>query len=108
MEHEKPVERISKHLGQLEVKLLDTFVLNEQTVYKNQHNTIWKFVSVTKAVIARAILNKWIVINPFLGYKFTHREPERKEWPTMEEMVKLIQYDFKGSHYEVVRDVFVY
>ncbi|RPE13146.1 hypothetical protein EGT74_06340 [Chitinophaga lutea] len=96
------------HFNLLESKILDAFVLNEQNIYQNQHNTIWKYVSVTKAVIARAILNKWIVVSPFVGYKFTYREPERKEWPTMEEMVKLIKHDFRGSHLEVVRDIFVY
>ena len=79
-----------------------------QIEYKNKQNTVWKYVQIFQEIMNRAVSNSWISVNLFDNYQSKYVEPDDKKWPSMEEMIQLIQFKFEEKELSDIRDIFVY
>ncbi|WP_298741004.1 phage integrase SAM-like domain-containing protein [uncultured Chitinophaga sp.] len=97
-------------LSTLEYKFIVEFVKKEVTQYHSGQNTIWKYVQIIKEIIDRAVTNGWIPNNLFANYECSYEEPEDKSWPTIEEMLHLMDFVFKEEDSELfdIRDIMIY
>ena len=97
-------------LSALEPKFIVDFVKKEVTEYHSEHNTIWKYVQITKEIIDRAVANGWVLNNAFATYQCSYEEPDDSKWPSMEEMLSLMDFVFTEEDEELflIRDLMVY
>jgi integrase len=65
-------------------------------------------VQIIKEIIDRSVAHGWITTNVFTLFKWNYKEPDNKLWPSMQEMLHLIQFDFKEQELSQIRDIFVF
>jgi site-specific recombinase XerD len=95
-------------LSALEYSFISEFTKHIIIKHKNSHNTVWKYVQIIKEIIERAVAHGWITTNIFTLFTWNYKEPDDKLWPSMQEMLHLIHFDFKEQELSQIRDIFVF
>ncbi|MBT1690497.1 site-specific integrase [Dawidia soli] len=78
-----------------------------KTSDKIAHNTCLQYVKILKKISHLCVLKKWVVSDPFQGFKCIGDEVER-EILNQEQLQTLMQKTFPSKRLEEVRDVFLF
>ncbi|NML20792.1 site-specific integrase [Pseudoflavitalea sp. G-6-1-2] len=71
------------------------------------HNTTLKYIADLRKVINTCIRKRWLVRDPFIGFKMTRHEVD-KDFLTDEELQTIFSKDFETDRLNQVRDVFIF
>jgi integrase len=88
-------------LSSLEISFIEDFTKHIIKYHKNSHNTVWKYVQILKEFVERAFTKGWMSTNVFATYTWSYKEPDDKDWPTMEQMLDLIAFQFEPKDQEL-------
>ena len=92
----------------LEYKVITEFVKFNLTKFKNQENTGMKYALWFKEILDRSVSNGWVAANVFSTYQCKYIRPQI-DWPTMEEIVRLIGWDFEQQPELIeIRDIYIF
>lgn len=99
-------------LKDIEIDKIDLSFITEYEYYlrterKCANNSAVKYIKNFKKIIRICIANGWIDKDPFANYKSKIKEVQR-DFLSQEELIKLIQKDFKNNRLENVRDIFIF
>ncbi|MBN8877734.1 MAG: site-specific integrase [Sphingobacteriales bacterium] len=94
-------------LAQLEHKFITELVRFSLTHYENQENTAMKYALFLKEIIDRTVANGWLLGNVFTTFQCTYKKP-RHEWPTMHEVIELINWNFEEYKLNEIRDIQIF
>ena len=94
-------------LSELKYSFITDYEFFLKTVRGNSHNTASKYLRNFKKIVRIAVVNGWLVRDPFVGYKCTLREVKR-DFLTQEELDRIISKHFPTERLRIVRDIFVF
>jgi integrase len=77
-------------LEDLSFRFIKEYLNYSKVTYKNNDNTIWKYGIILKEIVNEAVSYKWVTVNVFDTYECKYRQPEDKEWPSLDDMLHLI------------------
>ncbi len=87
-----------------------SFISDFEFYLKSQicaHNTAMKYLGDLKKVILLCIKHRWILKDPFLGYKMTRRDVQ-KDFLVDQELQALTDKKFFTERLSIVRDIFLF
>jgi site-specific recombinase XerD len=94
-------------IDDLDHAFITNFEFYLKTVDKVQNNTAMKYIKNLKKVVKIAIENEWLDRDPFIRFKCTYKDPNRK-YLSDEELETLENKTFQIRRLEQVRDMFVF
>lgn len=95
------------HLQELNYQFIQDFDVYLRTEAGCNPNTVWIYTMPLKKMIAIARNNGWLNHNPFMGYRAVPQKTVRG-YLSYEEVGCLLRADFAKSHYDLVRDLFLF
>ena len=94
-------------LSKLDVKFLRQFKLYNVTQRKVIENTAERYIQAIKETINRCVDNGWLVTSMLGGYHCHYEEPKH-DWPTLDEMVTLVKWEFSNPNIQETADIFIF
>jgi site-specific recombinase XerD len=94
-------------IDDLDHAFITNFEFYLKTIDKIQNNTAMKYIKNLKKVVRIAIENEWLDRDPFIRFKCTYKDPNRK-YLSESELKSLESKSFQVQRLDQVRDMFVF
>ena len=104
---EKTYKKEDLFLNSITQEFVTGFELYLKTVRNCSHNTSLRYIKNFKKIVRLAVINGWILKDPFVNYKFKLKKID-KEFLNEKELMVLINKKFSIERLEHVKDAFIF
>lgn len=94
-------------LKNLDHRFISDFDFYLKTEHLNDHNTTTKYCKNLKKILNIAVVNNWIEVNPFNGYKCSYKEVDRV-YLSKSELDLIEAKTFRLQRLQIAKDLFIF